>query len=451
MSTDFLNNLSDDEQGLLANWLTNSLTPESQKALDKLLEKKPRLVSLLADFIEEEGLLRIAHIHQSTFRDQVMAALPTDNEQFTQHVIQQMQAHPSLRLNRIRRRTGSSFGRWISIAAGIAALIVCAVIIGQKRETFDSPTPVAWVTTGPIKSDGNIVEVNAPIFKESAVDCGRGSLIRFADGSTVLCSRPSRIYCAENGAVLDSGSISCAVAHQPEGLHFTIRTLHALVSVIGTQFTVSSGSDRTEVNVDHGRVAVTGRVGDSIELGAGDRATVRMGASAEREPNSAIAHVPSTPVPSAPKPPIVAPPVPVTADVETSNNTISLHKLSQQGFTLLDGTTKEVIVGYERLQQRQKIKLSTLSKGGVDIAASFIGDPGSVLITVNGEAFAGAVAQDNPPFTYTGGLFLGKECPPVSIWHPSPGHVRIQAIPYMQANFKGPPGAAMQIDIEFVP
>lgn len=72
---------------------------------------------------------------------------------------------------------------------------------------------------------------------------------------------------------LDQGALVAEVAHQEPGTAFVIATPQAQVTVIGTRFAVKTGDDRTEVDVEQGRVRVATLAGDKpVEIGAGERA-----------------------------------------------------------------------------------------------------------------------------------------------------------------------------------
>ena len=72
---------------------------------------------------------------------------------------------------------------------------------------------------------------------------------------------------------LDQGTLVAEVAHQQVGQRFAIATPQAHVTVIGTRFTLRVSADRTEVDVEHGRVSLATPSGEKpVEIGAGERA-----------------------------------------------------------------------------------------------------------------------------------------------------------------------------------
>lgn len=72
---------------------------------------------------------------------------------------------------------------------------------------------------------------------------------------------------------LDRGTVVAEIAHQEPGQRFIIATPQAQITVIGTRFVVHTTDDRTEVDVEQGRVRVATLAGDKpVEIGAGERA-----------------------------------------------------------------------------------------------------------------------------------------------------------------------------------
>ncbi len=95
------------------------------------------------------------------------------------------------------------------------------------------------------------------------------TVITLAGGSAATVTRASE----SERLRLDHGSLVAEVAHQIAGQRFAIATPEAQVTVIGTRFAVRTGDDRTEVDVEQGRVRVATLAGDKpVEIGAGERA-----------------------------------------------------------------------------------------------------------------------------------------------------------------------------------
>jgi ferric-dicitrate binding protein FerR (iron transport regulator) len=72
---------------------------------------------------------------------------------------------------------------------------------------------------------------------------------------------------------LDRGMLVAEVAHQQPGHVFAIATPDTHITVVGTRFAVKAGDDRTEVDVEQGRVRVATLAGEKpVEIGPGERA-----------------------------------------------------------------------------------------------------------------------------------------------------------------------------------
>ena len=103
------------------------------------------------------------------------------------------------------------------------------------------------------------------------------TVITLAGGSsvTIPALRPSTATLPVEPEHLhvDHGTVVAEVAHQAPGRRFVIATPQAHITVIGTRFSVKSGDDRTEVDVEQGRVRVATLAGEKpVEIGAGERA-----------------------------------------------------------------------------------------------------------------------------------------------------------------------------------
>lgn len=70
----------------------------------------------------------------------------------------------------------------------------------------------------------------------------------------------------------EEGTLTSSVAPQ-QGIDLSVHTREAVVSVVGTAFTVTRDADGSHVSVDHGVVAVDCEGGDSLTLRAGEAHT----------------------------------------------------------------------------------------------------------------------------------------------------------------------------------
>jgi ferric-dicitrate binding protein FerR (iron transport regulator) len=92
---------------------------------------------------------------------------------------------------------------------------------------------------------------------------GNGELrLRYADGTIVTADRDSEVILARSESArttitLSSGTLTASVVPQPQGHQFAVATNTALVTVMGTRFTVLADRAGTTLRVDHGRVALS--------------------------------------------------------------------------------------------------------------------------------------------------------------------------------------------------
>ena len=129
------------------------------------------------------------------------------------------------------------------------------------------PLPLALAIETPTQvalSSGSIVpKIGETIRTEDSAS----ATAKFADG-TILHLETGTVIRIESVATppraggkqlkLISGSLSAAVAKQPPGLPLLIRTPHALVTVVGTEFDLIVATNQTALEVTHGLVKMTG-------------------------------------------------------------------------------------------------------------------------------------------------------------------------------------------------
>jgi transmembrane sensor len=145
------------------------------------------------------------------------------------------------------------------VSAGAALLLVVAVLLGR---------PGSWQEVQVAR--GAQRQVLLPDGSTVALDAG--SQLRYREGFRGWFGRA-----AKRGLEL-RGTAYFAVAR--DGRPFTVRTYNASVRVLGTEFSVQAWpQDRTGtiVAVAEGQVALAGETAGSVELAAGERATVAHG------------------------------------------------------------------------------------------------------------------------------------------------------------------------------
>ena len=201
-------------------------------------------------------------------------------------------------------------GWWRRPALAAAALVLIAVGMALSGVLTPPPPALAQVAAMTAVGEAGVLHhadghdvglrVGLTIAAGDRIDLTDGASIdlRWLDEDTVITlAGGSRASVPDHGADgvadargwlrLDHGSLVAAVAHQAPGRRFAISTPQAEVTVIGTRFAVRTGDERTEVDVEQGRVRVATPGGEqAVEVGAGERA--------ERSRGQAPALVPGT-------------------------------------------------------------------------------------------------------------------------------------------------------------
>ena len=222
--------------------------------------------------------------HANTFRDRMQPAWDDLRERRVLRAARQR-----LHERRVRSRAR---GRALSIAIpgllGIAALAVAYVAgvhLGQRlamRHT--SPPPVAI---------GATFEEQRPVAPAPVPETDIAETRVLSDGSRLELSRSARVEVrAETSSWVElaqaGGRVHYEVAHVPTRV-FVILAGNARVEVTGTVFYVSFERDKIAVQVERGRVRVSG-TGKEAQLGAGDELSFSApnapdGTSLERSQN----------------------------------------------------------------------------------------------------------------------------------------------------------------------
>ena len=178
---------------------------------------------------------------------------------------------------------------WRGGAWAAAALVLIAIggALWDWRSSAASPVAVIASLTasgepGRAHIGGKLYDLyeGRPLYRGDHLVLSAGTSVdlRWKDESTVMTlSDGAAATIAPPGGReqfhLVQGSLFAEVAHQQPGRDFIIATYQAKITVIGTRFAVRSTADRTEVDVEQGRVRVATPAGDKlVEIGAGERA-----------------------------------------------------------------------------------------------------------------------------------------------------------------------------------
>lgn len=258
-------------------WQDTLLPLVDDHLADRLDERgRAELERLLAEQPDARRLFWVAVNHEVQLRSALAGAASSTVEQPT--------------------ATPRPWWRHALLAAAALVLIVAGAAISGWFTT--APTPVAIIanvaavddpgvvqhadgTRTPVR-DGLAVAVDDRIVTgaDASLDLrwrGESTVITVAGGSavTIPSTQPQTISfpTAHEHLRIDHGSVVVEVAHQSAGRQFIIATPQAHITVIGTRFAVKAGTDRTEVDVEQGRVRVATLAGEKpVEIGAGERA-----------------------------------------------------------------------------------------------------------------------------------------------------------------------------------
>lgn len=263
------------EQELMA-YLENTLPPGERARVETELERDPLLRGQLVRQSQMDNALRAALASDAAderVKQSVLAIVRGEREEslkqqiladttFTARSRRREEAHTSPPSS-ILHPPSSFFRRpaWaFSLAAACLALLAGVWFAHRPSLTaanVELPTRVelAGGTINP--KPGETVQV----------EHSTSATVKFADG-TILHLEPGTAIRIESVATpsrpggkqlkLISGSLSAAVAKQPPGLPLLIRTPHALLTVVGTEFDLTVATNQTALEVTHGLVKMTG-------------------------------------------------------------------------------------------------------------------------------------------------------------------------------------------------
>jgi hypothetical protein len=264
---------------LVDGYLAGTLSGERLSALEAVLNGHPRSRLLFLTAVQHEILLR-----QYAFEQLDAAAAGTPL-----HGQGKQGGHAPGAAPAWWRRTAL---RW----AAAAVLLLAAGLFGLPQLAPPTPAQLAHLTT--LLPDGRgdpgaLLHAGVPAqplrpgmavgdHDRIALPHGASAGLRFDQEATTISLGGGGELGLGQGRTgvhleLAHGSLTAAVAHQAAGRQLTISTPQATIEVIGTRLAVSSGSERTSVAVDEGRVRV--RAGTTTaEVGAGERAEAASGA-----------------------------------------------------------------------------------------------------------------------------------------------------------------------------
>ncbi len=258
----------DDLPQLVDDHLAGRLEGDGRAALERLLAEQPAARQQFWVMANHEVMLRSVFAGASTAVADMRPPTPVRLRQW-RHVLLATAALVFIAI-------GVALTIWSADAVQPVAVIGSLVVVGDPgvvRHADGGQTPIRDGL--PIRADDRIITGANVSLDLRWPD--EATVITLSGGSAVTLpgSRPTTatLPIEQERLVLEHGAVVAQVAHQPTGRRFAIATPQAHVTVIGTRFTVRVSVDRTEVDVEHGRVSLATPSGEKpVEIGAGERA-----------------------------------------------------------------------------------------------------------------------------------------------------------------------------------
>ncbi|HEX3132999.1 MAG TPA: DNRLRE domain-containing protein [Planctomycetota bacterium] len=223
-------------------------------------------------------------ITELRFQGRVSGLLRQDGRELLGHVEDALDLGSSTGLvdrvlARLPVRRGQAWWRWIAVSALAAGL---AVVVGlMLMPVTGSPTGVVAAVADGINPTSARVDFHQGTLL--TLNVNQEAQVAFKDGTRMDLGATSAIRLSgidQGGAriALENGSLSAEVSKQPSGSHFQVATGDALLTVLGTKFTVTKYPWGTRVEVTEGRVRTRREAdGYEVEVGAGNRVDVAPG------------------------------------------------------------------------------------------------------------------------------------------------------------------------------
>ncbi len=220
----------------------------------------------LAQQVATERIL-IATLQPQTRVDTIMKRL-TDGDGLLQLVEE--------RERQLKRR------RWPLFIA-TAACLLCAIFWYTTIETNRYPILVHGEKLSSAHQLGNILTDTESL----EIEDGGFSTLRYEDGSLIHLYGPARCTAQPHTLNLMHGTVEAQV-HTRIEKPFSIRTPHCTTTVLGTRFSVTSNTEHSLVQVEHGTVRCDATNGQSALLIAGQAALT------EKETLTHLGHLATT-------------------------------------------------------------------------------------------------------------------------------------------------------------
>lgn len=285
------------EQELIG-YLENTLSPAERQRVEAELERDPLLRHQLVQHAQLEQALRATFADASAnerVKQSVLTILRGETEAaLKQKVLTDTQPHgyPANSEQPLIWEKAFSFiqkliGGGFELAGQHRRATACGILLCIGLAGWLIVTGAARHIELPV-----LVQLPAGIVQAVAGEIIRASTtgsatVKFADGTILLLepgteislqpvSNPPRA--GGKQFKLLRGSLSADVARQPVNLPLLIQTPHALVTVVGTEFDLTVGTNQTQLEVEHGLVEFSGTGSTNpLAIAAGELAVVTEG------------------------------------------------------------------------------------------------------------------------------------------------------------------------------
>jgi len=179
-----------------------------------------------------------------------------------------------------RHRRTQVWRRWLLPTLALAAVLMAGLVLWPRAQPQAAPLPAATVVAGTAqRSDGNVLLRTGSILAEGdELSVREVVTIALADRSTLEFSPGSRLRIDSLGRSvrfrLSSGTVAAQISHRDAATALSIATDEAVVTVVGTRFSVSQDGLGTRVAVRDGTVLIDDHQGAPVPLGAGGTRTI---------------------------------------------------------------------------------------------------------------------------------------------------------------------------------
>lgn len=259
-------------------WQDTLLPLVDDHLADRLDERgRAELERLLADHPEARSLFWVAVNHEVMLRSALAGAVAATTEPPSPTARPWGRRSLLAAAALVLVTVSAAFSGWFTTTRSPIAIITNVAAVDAPGEVRHADGTRTAVRDGlAVAADDHIVTS-----ADASLDLrwqNESTVITVAGGSAVTIPPSVRVQTASfptdpEHLRVDHGTVVAEVAHQHAGRHFIIATPQAHITVIGTRFSVTTVSDRTEVDVEQGRVRVATLSGEKpVEIGAGERA-----------------------------------------------------------------------------------------------------------------------------------------------------------------------------------